>query len=89
MRPARDVLFTVLPREDKYQAKSFSIRLVIAARDPFGAGHTRVADSGRARRGGRMSLDIRAGSEARCRDGGARVCALGPQTRTSGERIPA
>ena len=36
-RPAREVLFTVLPREDKYKAKSFTDTFVYRAGDQVGA----------------------------------------------------
>jgi AAA family ATP:ADP antiporter len=36
-RPAREVLFTVLPREDKYKAKSFTDTFVYRAGDQIGA----------------------------------------------------
>jgi ATP:ADP antiporter, AAA family len=36
-RPAREVLFTVLPREDKYKAKAFTDTFVYRAGDQIGA----------------------------------------------------
>ena len=36
-RPAREVLFTVLPREDKYKAKAFTDTFVYRAGDQVGA----------------------------------------------------
>src|SRR5262249_21751265 len=36
-RPAREVLFTVMPREDKYKAKSFIDTFVYRAGDQIGA----------------------------------------------------